>query len=43
MRSVLKPHDLTHVQFVLLASLWWLQDHGDHPRPDSPSKPEPIR
>jgi DNA-binding MarR family transcriptional regulator len=29
MRSVLAPHDLTHVQFVLLASLWWLEDHGD--------------
>jgi DNA-binding MarR family transcriptional regulator len=22
---------LTHVQFVLLASLWWLTDHGDGP------------
>lgn len=27
-RATLAPHDLTHVQFVLLASLWWLQDHG---------------
>jgi DNA-binding MarR family transcriptional regulator len=27
MRSALRPHDLTHVQFVLLASLWWLEDH----------------
>jgi DNA-binding MarR family transcriptional regulator len=25
MRAALAPHDLTHVQFVLLASLWWLQ------------------
>ena len=31
MRSVLAPHDLTHVQFVLLASLWWLEDHSDQP------------
>jgi DNA-binding MarR family transcriptional regulator len=29
MRSVLAPHHLTHVQFVLLASLWWLEDHDD--------------
>jgi DNA-binding MarR family transcriptional regulator len=27
-RSALRPHDLTHVQFVLLASLWWLEDRG---------------
>jgi DNA-binding MarR family transcriptional regulator len=31
MRSALAPHDLTHVQFVLLASLWWLAEHGDRP------------
>ncbi len=31
MRAALAPHDLTHVQFVLLASLWWLADHGDEP------------
>ena len=31
MRAALAPHDLTHVQFVLLASLWWLQEHGDSP------------
>ncbi|MGO9955820.1 MAG: MarR family winged helix-turn-helix transcriptional regulator [Solirubrobacteraceae bacterium] len=31
MRAVLSPHDLTHVQFVLLASLWWLEEHGDGP------------
>lgn len=30
-RSALAPHDLTHVQFVLLASLWWLTDHGGPP------------
>jgi DNA-binding MarR family transcriptional regulator len=28
-RSVLEPHQLTHVQFVLLASLWWLTEHDD--------------
>lgn len=27
-RAALSPHDLTHVQFVLLASLWWLHDQG---------------
>jgi DNA-binding MarR family transcriptional regulator len=27
---VLESHELTHVQFVLLASLWWLIDHDDH-------------
>jgi DNA-binding MarR family transcriptional regulator len=31
MRAALAPHDLTHVQFVLLASLWWLEDHDDQP------------
>ena len=31
MRSVLAAHQLTHVQFVLLASLWWLEDHDDQP------------
>jgi DNA-binding MarR family transcriptional regulator len=31
MRAALAPHDLTHVQFVLLASLWWLQEHSDEP------------
>jgi DNA-binding MarR family transcriptional regulator len=30
-RSALEPHQLTHVQFVLLASLWWLADHDDDP------------
>lgn len=33
-RSALAPHDLTHVQFVLLASLWWLGDH----EPEAPSQ-----
>jgi DNA-binding MarR family transcriptional regulator len=31
MRAALAPHDLTHVQFVLLASLWWLQEHDSGP------------
>lgn len=31
MRSALVPHDLTHVQFVLLASTWWLEEHGGPP------------
>jgi DNA-binding MarR family transcriptional regulator len=31
MRSALAPHDLTHVQFVLLASSWWLEDHVGPP------------
>ena len=30
-RAALRPHDLTHVQFVLLASLWWLEDHEGPP------------
>jgi DNA-binding MarR family transcriptional regulator len=30
-RAALAPHDLTHVQFVLLASLWWLADHSHEP------------
>jgi DNA-binding MarR family transcriptional regulator len=30
-RSVLEPYELTHVQFVLLTSLWWLADHEDQP------------
>lgn len=28
MAAVLREHDLTHVQFVLLANVWWL---GDQP------------
>ncbi|MGH3403963.1 MAG: MarR family winged helix-turn-helix transcriptional regulator [Streptosporangiaceae bacterium] len=31
MRAALAPHDLTHVQVVLLASLWWRQEHGGPP------------
>jgi len=31
MRAALAPHGLTHVQFVLLASLWWLSEHGEPP------------
>jgi DNA-binding MarR family transcriptional regulator len=27
-RAALRPFDLTHVQFVLLASLTWLDNHG---------------
>jgi DNA-binding MarR family transcriptional regulator len=29
--EALAPLDLTHVQFVLLASTWWLNEHGDRP------------
>jgi DNA-binding MarR family transcriptional regulator len=31
MRAALAPHGLTHVQFVLLASLWWLGEHSEPP------------
>ncbi|MFJ9718530.1 MarR family winged helix-turn-helix transcriptional regulator [Streptomyces sp. NPDC101213] len=27
----LAPLDLTHVQFVLLACTWWLNNQGEHP------------
>jgi len=27
--GALRPLELTHVQFVLLASVWWLSDHAD--------------
>ena len=30
-RAALAPHDLTHVQFVLLASLWWLTERDQPP------------
>jgi DNA-binding MarR family transcriptional regulator len=30
-RSALAPHSLTHVQFVLLASLWWLEEQQSEP------------
>jgi DNA-binding MarR family transcriptional regulator len=29
--KALAPLDLTHVQFVLLASTWWLNEHGRRP------------
>jgi DNA-binding MarR family transcriptional regulator len=29
--AVLKPLGLTHVQFVLLASTWWLNTHAEQP------------
>lgn len=29
--AALKPLGLTHVQFVLLASVWWLDRHGQRP------------
>jgi DNA-binding MarR family transcriptional regulator len=29
--AVLRPLDLTHVQFVLLACTWWLDERGDVP------------
>ena len=32
MAEALAPHDITHVQFVLLASTWWLCEHGGPPR-----------
>jgi DNA-binding MarR family transcriptional regulator len=32
MVEALEPLGLTHVQFVLLASTWWLCEHGGAPR-----------
>src|SRR5581483_9381785 len=29
--AALAPLELTHVQFVLLASTWWLNQHGEPP------------
>jgi DNA-binding MarR family transcriptional regulator len=29
--AALRPLGLTHVQFVLLASAWWLNEHGERP------------
>jgi DNA-binding MarR family transcriptional regulator len=29
--AALAPLDLTHVQFVLLATTWWLNTHGEDP------------
>ena len=31
MAAALAPLDLTHVQFVLLATSWWLNSHGEEP------------
>ena len=31
MRAALDPHELTHVQFVLLTSAWWLGEHEEPP------------
>jgi DNA-binding MarR family transcriptional regulator len=31
MAVALSPLDLTHVQFVLLATTWWLNTHGEQP------------
>ncbi|MEW2501552.1 MarR family winged helix-turn-helix transcriptional regulator [Amycolatopsis sp. CA-161197] len=31
MRAALAPHDLTHVQFVLLTTTWWLTRSGEPP------------
>jgi DNA-binding MarR family transcriptional regulator len=31
MAAALTPLDLTHVQFVLLATSWWLNSRGDEP------------
>jgi DNA-binding MarR family transcriptional regulator len=31
LRAALEPHGLTHVQFVLLASLWWLGEREPEP------------
>lgn len=31
MVDALRPHDLTHAQFVLLASTWWLNGHAESP------------
>lgn len=31
MTETLRPLDLTHVQFVLLASTWWLNQTGERP------------
>lgn len=30
-RAALEPHDLTHVQFVLLMSAWWLGEYEEAP------------
>lgn len=30
-KAALAPHELTHVQFVVLAGAWWLQEHHGPP------------
>ena len=35
MAAALKPLALTHVQFVLLASDWWMATHGEPPNQQS--------
>jgi DNA-binding MarR family transcriptional regulator len=30
-RDALAPHELTHVQFVILTSAWWLAERGRRP------------
>ena len=32
MAEALAPYEITHVQFVLLASTWWLCEQGEPPR-----------
>jgi DNA-binding MarR family transcriptional regulator len=36
--AALAPLDLTHVQFVLLATTWWANSHGEHPNQLSVAK-----
>ena len=31
MRATLEPHDLTHMQFMLLRAAWWLGEHEGPP------------
>ena len=33
--AALAPLDLTHVQFVLLATAWWMNTHGERPNQQS--------
>jgi DNA-binding MarR family transcriptional regulator len=52
MRATLEPHDLTHMQFVLLRSAWWLGEHegpptqqhiADHAGTDVPMTSQVLR
>ena len=44
MAEALEPLGLTHVQFVLLASTWWLCEHDGPPRQrDLADQPAPTR